>query len=143
MIVTEFNPSVITPLKTTKAPVPQFGNDAEMVVTELSGKCRAYRDQLFKYIKEHDAELSEYVKGSVHMFAMIVPCIVHPETRDPLIKIGDFIQFTEVCNDQTTDALIEAYYKVNPVKDEPVVDTTKTTVLKEKKSRSSRTRTNT
>lgn len=136
MILTDFNPTAITPLKTALAPVPQFGEDAEMVVSELSGKCRAYRERLFKHIAERDGTLSEDTKSAAHMFAMVVPCIVHPDTRDPLIKIEDFFQFAELCNQETTDALLVAYYKVNPLKDEPVVDETKTTPLKVKKKRS-------
>jgi hypothetical protein len=135
MIVTDFNPAAVTPLKTELAKVPQFGDDAEMVVSELSGKCRAYRDRLAKHVRELDG-LSEDEKSNLGLFVMLVPCIVHPDTRDPLITIDQFVEFAGICSEETTNSLLEAYAKVNPKVVEEVIDETKTTKMREKKSKS-------
>lgn len=113
MIIKNFNTTDVTPLKTDVADVPQFGKDAQMLVTELSGKCRAYRDRLFKHIESRKSDLSENELDSMYFYAMIVPCIVHPDTRDPLISIDQFEQFVTMCSQNTADALIASYNKTN------------------------------
>lgn len=115
----------ITKRKTLLASVPQFGQDAEIMVTEMTIAGSIRLNNLQRKIVA-DETLDETGKTALLAIANLMSVMVCPDTGDFLLREDQLEQFHTTVNRETLEALMLANWELNPPK--PVES------LKEKKS---------
>lgn len=121
MILTSLNltSEEISKRKTLLVPVPQFGNDADIMVTEMTidGYIRLSNLQRkIMEVKEGEEPLPAIRATGLLMCAQLLSVMIHPETGDFLLKEDDLYKFHSMINKETLEALILANQTLNPMK---------------------------
>ena len=119
------NSDEITKRKVLLVPVPQFGKDAEIMVTEMTIAGSIRLNNLQRKIVA-DETLDETGKTALMTVASILSVMVCPETGDFLLREDQLKEFHTTVNRETLEALMLANWELNPLKS--------TETLKEKKS---------
>lgn len=100
-------------LKTTVVAVPQWGEDAEVMLTELTIKGKIRQQRFITEIQNRKADDDE--KTALFMCANIMCAMVDPETGDFLVEESQLDQFRQSVEGDTISALLVAYHQVNPI----------------------------
>jgi hypothetical protein len=134
MVLTELNltSEEISKRKTLLVPVPQFGKDADIMLTEMTidGYLRLSNLQRgIMEVKEGEEPLSPIRATGLLMCAQLLSVMIHPETGNFLLKEEDLHKFHSMINKETLESLILANQTLNPIKVESLT-------LAEKKSNS-------
>lgn len=115
----------ITKRKTLLVAVPQFGKDAEIMVTEMTIAGSIRLNNLQRKIVA-DETLDETGKTSLLTIASLMSVMVCPDTGNFLLREDQLEQFHTTVNRETLESLMVANWELNPLK--PVE------TLKEKKA---------
>lgn len=114
MILNSLNLSSVSPLKTKLVPVPQFGEDAEVMMTQLDVKGRIRKEKLSAEIVARE-DLTEAEKTGLLMCAAVSCAMIDPETRGFLVQESDIEAFYNTISEQTLMTLILALNELNEV----------------------------
>lgn len=119
MILTELNLTTdeANKRKTLLVPVPQFGTDATIMVTEMTVEGVIRSNNLKRKVmekKEGEEEPSQVRLTGLLICCDLLSCMVHPETGDFLLKEDDLVKFHSMINKDTFESLMLAYSKLNP-----------------------------
>lgn len=109
-------------------PVPQFGENAQIMVTEMTIDGYVRKGNLMRKIMA-DKEMTEVRRASMMMCAQVLSVMVDPDTGDFLLKETDLEAFHAQVKKDTLEALLLADAKLNPINVEQLT-------IQEKKSSS-------
>lgn len=113
MILNKLN--ISTALKTTLADVPQYGEGAQITVTEMSIKGMVRQNKLNEFILALP-NISEDYNAALFTCAKLMCVMVDPDTGDFLLREDQLIEFAGTASASTLSSLLLANQEVNPVK---------------------------
>lgn len=117
MILTSLNlaSEEISKRKTLLVPVPQFGEDAQIMVTEITVAGYIRRNTLQRKILDDKDSVNNQTKTTAMLLcADLISVMVCPETGDFLLKETELEKFYEIANKETLEALLLANNTLNP-----------------------------
>lgn len=117
MILTSLNLTTaeISKRKTLLVPVPQYGENAEIMVTEITVEGCIRQNNLHRKIMEStDIDITR--RTALTICANIMSVMVCPDTGDFLLKEDQLDQFHATVSRETLEALMLANGELNPVK---------------------------
>lgn len=128
MILTSLNltSDEISKRKTLLVSVPQFGPDAEIMVTEMTIEGSVRQNKLHRKILEN-TEYDETRKTALMTTASLISVMVCPETGNFLVKEDQLEEFHAMVNRETLESLLVANWELNPVKPAATLETKKKT----------------
>lgn len=101
--------------KTILVPVPQWGEGAEIMVTEMTVAGYIRRNNLTRTIFDMK-DIDDVHRTGLIMCADLLSTMVHPETGDFLLPETDLDKFHATVNKDSLDALLTAQGELNPPK---------------------------
>lgn len=101
---------------TITVPVPQWGADAEIMVTRMTVKGYVRRGNLQTRITKMEG-LDDNAKTALFICADLMSVMVHPETGDFLLPESQLEEFTLQVNEESLEALMLANESLNPTKE--------------------------
>lgn len=101
--------------KTILVPVPQWGEGAEIMVTEMTVAGYIRRNNLTRTIFDMK-DIDDVRRTGLIMCADLLSTMVHPETGDFLLPETDLDKFHATVNKDSLDALLTAQGELNPPK---------------------------
>lgn len=116
----------LKPRETMVVPVPQFGEDAEVMITKITIKGYIRRSNLHTRItkmkdltecKEGEHGIDHDTRTSYMLCAQLLSVMVHPETSDFLLPENELEKFASIVSEQTLEALLVADAQLNPKKE--------------------------
>lgn len=116
----------ISKRKTLLVSVPQFGADAEIMVTEMTIEGSVRQNKLHRKIMEN-IEYDETRKMALLTTASLISVMVCPDTGDFLVKEEQLNEFHSMMNRETLEALLLANMELNPFKPAATLETKKKT----------------
>ena len=102
--------------KTLLVSVPQWGEDAEIMVTQITVSGYMGRNTLQRAILERK-DIPENKRAALLLCAQLLSVMVHPETGDFLLSESDLDRFESQVNDESLQALLLANHELNPTKE--------------------------
>lgn len=128
MILTSLNltSDEISKRKTLLVSVPQFGSDAEIMVTEMTIEGSIRQNKLHRKILEN-TEYDETRKTALLTTASLISVMVCPETGNFLVKEDQLEEFHAMVNRETLESLLLANWELNPVKPAATLEAKKKT----------------
>lgn len=113
-VLTSLNLKSVVPTKTVA--VPQWGENAEIMVTRMTVQGYVRRSNLQKRITEMEG-LDDNARTSLFICAQLLCVMVHPDTGDFLLPENQLEEFTMQVNEQSLEALMLADAELNPRKE--------------------------
>lgn len=113
-----------TKKKTLLVPVPQWGDDAEIMVTEMTVAGCIRLNKLTNVVLEMQG-IDDVKRQGLLMCANLLSVMVHPDTGDFLLPETDLGKFYDSVNKDSFEALLVANGTLNPVKVQENLDTKK------------------
>jgi len=101
--------------KTILVPVPQWGEGAEIMVTEMTVAGYIRRNNLTRVIFDMK-DIDDIRRTGLLMCADLLSTMVHPETGDFLLPETDLDKFHATVNKDSLDDLLTAQGTLNPPK---------------------------
>jgi len=101
---------------TVVVPVPQWGEDAEVMLTRMTVKGYVRRSNLQTRITKMDG-LDDNARSALFICAQLISVMIHPETGDFLLPEDQLEEFTMQVNEQSLEALMLADAELNPRKE--------------------------
>lgn len=113
-----------TKKKTLLVPVPQWGEGAEIMVTEMTVAGCIRQNTLTRLVLDMQG-IDDVKRQGLLMCANLLCVMVHPETGDFLLPETDLGKFYDSVNKDSFEALLVANGTLNPVKVQENLDTKK------------------
>lgn len=126
MILTQLNltKEETSKRKTMLVPVPQWGEDAEIMVTEITVAGYVRRNTLQHKVLGMEG-LTDNRRTALIMCCQLLSTMIHPETGDFLLPESDLEKFEAQVNETSLQALLLADAALNPQKEFATLDTKK------------------
>ena len=110
--------------QTITVPVPQWGKDAEIMVTKRTVAGYVYQSNLQRRIAQMPARseknpqgLTDEARTGLVLCAQIMSVMVHPDNGDFLLPESELENFAMQVNEDTLEALMLADAELNPLKE--------------------------
>lgn len=110
--------------KTILVPVPQWGEDAEIMVTEMTVAGYIRSSNLKRQVFDMQ-DIDETRRTGLLLCADLISTMVHPETGEFLISEDDLDKFHATVSRDSLDALLTAFGELNPPKEYKTMDAKK------------------
>ena len=105
----------ISKRKTLLVPVPQFGEGAEIMVTEMTVEGCIRQNSLHRKIME-DTNIDDTRRTALMTVANLISVMICPDTGDFLVREDQLNDFHAKVNRETLEALMLANWELNPIK---------------------------
>lgn len=110
--------------KTLVVPVPQWGEGAEIMLTEMTVAGYIRHSNLQRTVFDIK-DIDETRRAGLLMCASLLSVMVHPETGDFLIPESGLDKFHATVNKDSLDDLLSAYAELNPLREYKDLETKK------------------
>jgi hypothetical protein len=105
----------ISKRKTLLVPVPQFGEGAEIMVTEMTVEGCIRQNGLHRKIMD-DTNIDDTRRTALMTVANLISVMICPDTGDFLVREDQLNEFHAKVNRETLEALMLANWELNPIK---------------------------
>lgn len=102
--------------QTITVPVPQWGKDAEIMVTKRTVAGYVYQSNLQRRVSQMEG-LTDQARTALVLCSQIMSVMVHPDNGDFLLPESELENFTAQVNEDTLEALMLADAELNPRKE--------------------------